>query len=279
MGKRTLSQLLTTFLYNANLSGFFQGRIWQGSSKALCVPGLNCYSCPGAIGACPLGALQSSLAGTIIGLPFYILGSLLVFGLLLGRRICGWFCPFGFIQELLYKLPTPKLKKNNVTRQLSKLKYVIGVVFVVLLPVAMYLATGVGAPYFCKLICPAGTLEAALPLILTNPGLRSGLGAIFVMKFTIMLLVVLGSIFLYRPFCRFLCPLGAWYSFFNRYSVFGIQVEEAGCTHCQACLQVCKMDCQAVGDRECINCGACQAACPQQVIHFRNIKERSCKHA
>lgn len=51
MAKRTLIQILTAFLYNGNLPGFLNGRIWQGPSKSICVPGLNCYSCPGALGA------------------------------------------------------------------------------------------------------------------------------------------------------------------------------------------------------------------------------------
>jgi ferredoxin-type protein NapH len=113
LAKRTLIQILTAFLYNGNLPGFLNGRIWQGPSKSICVPGLNCYSCPGALGACPLGALQSSLSGVLLRFPFYVLGLMLLFGLLFGRTVCGWLCPFGFIQELLYKIPSPKFTKNK----------------------------------------------------------------------------------------------------------------------------------------------------------------------
>lgn len=129
MAKRTLIQILTAFLYNGNLPGFLNGRIWQGPSKSICVPGLNCYSCPGALGACPLGALQSSLSGVLLRFPFYVLGLMLLFGLLFGRTVCGWLCPFGFIQELLYKIPSPKFTKNKATRTLTKLKYIIGLLF------------------------------------------------------------------------------------------------------------------------------------------------------
>ena len=275
MARRTLIQLLTSFLYNANLPGFKQGRIWQGSSKAFCVPGLNCYSCPGALGACPLGSLQSSLAGTIATLPFYIIGCLLIFALLLGRLVCGWFCPFGFIQELLYKLPTPKIKKNALTARLAKAKYIIAFLFVLILPIGMYLSTGVGAPYFCKLICPAGTLEAGLPLTLANSELRSGLGLLFGLKVIILMAIISLSIFIYRPFCRFICPLGAWYGLFNRLALFGMQIDESKCTNCQACIKICKMDCQKVGDAECINCGECAKICPQNIISFKKpIKRR-----
>lgn len=264
--KRTFIQFLTAFLYNDNLSGFVSGKIWQGPSKSICVPGLNCYSCPGALGSCPLGALQSSLSGVVLRFPFYVLGLLILFGLLLGRVICGWLCPFGLVQELLYKIPSPKLVKNKATRTLTKLKYIIGLLFVIILPLVFLFAVGVGSPAFCKYICPAGTLEAALPLLSTNPFLKQNLGALFNWKLFLLIVTVIASIVVYRPFCRFICPLGAFYSLFNKLSYFGIQVDKLKCTGCDACISKCKMDCVRVGDRECINCGDCIGVCPTSAI-------------
>ena len=54
---RRLVQLYAALLYNANLKGFIDGHIYSGNLKAVCVPGFNCYSCPGAIASCPLGSL------------------------------------------------------------------------------------------------------------------------------------------------------------------------------------------------------------------------------
>lgn len=264
--KRTFIQFLTAFLYNGNLPGFFSGKIWQGPSKSICVPGLNCYSCPGALGSCPLGSLQSSLSGVVLRFPFYVLGLLILFGLLLGRVICGWLCPFGLVQELLYKIPSPKLVKNKATRTLTKLKYIIGLLFVIILPLVFFFAVGVGSPAFCKYICPAGTLEAALPLLSTNPFLKQNLGALFNWKLFLLIVTVIASIVVYRPFCRFICPLGAFYSLFNKLSYFGIQVDKLKCTGCDACISKCKMDCIRVGDRECINCGDCIGVCPTSAI-------------
>ena len=105
MDKRKVIQIISTFLYNPNIFNFFEGKIYKGNAKSVCVPGLNCYSCPGAIGSCPLGSLQNSIANPLLKFPFYILGLLLLFGILLGRTICGFLCPFGLIQELLYKIP------------------------------------------------------------------------------------------------------------------------------------------------------------------------------
>ena len=157
--KRRLIQLCAALLYNLNLKGFAEASIYKGRSKGLCVPGLNCYSCPGAVGSCPLGTLQNALSAMDRKLPFYILGVLLLFGVTMGRTICGFLCPFGLVQELLYKIPVPKIKKNRVTQELSKVKYVILAVFVIILPVVFKAASGLPVPAFCKYICPAGTLE------------------------------------------------------------------------------------------------------------------------
>ena len=132
--KRRWIQLASALIYNANLKGFGEAAIYQGKTKGVCVPGLNCYSCPGAIAACPLGTLQNALSSAPVRFPFYILGFLILSGLFLGRMICGFLCPFGLIQELLYKIPVPKYRKNRITRILSWLKYGILALFVIYIP-------------------------------------------------------------------------------------------------------------------------------------------------
>jgi hypothetical protein len=112
--KRKIIQLYAALLHNANISGFITGKIHTGDSKLACLPGLNCYSCPGAVGACPLGSLQNALAESKTKLPTYILGIILLYSIILGRTICGYLCPMGLIQELLYKIKSPTLKKNKI---------------------------------------------------------------------------------------------------------------------------------------------------------------------
>ena len=129
--KRKLIQLYAALLFNANLKGFITGDIYKGPVKNTCSPGLGCYSCPGAVGACPLGALQNALSSSGKTAPYYVFGIIMLYGLMFGRWICGFLCPFGLIQELIHKIPTPKLKKSKVTRVLSYFKYVILVFFVV----------------------------------------------------------------------------------------------------------------------------------------------------
>ena len=268
--KRRLIQVYAALLYNAHIKGFIKGDIYTGPVKNICVPGFNCYSCPGAVAACPLGALQNALASSGNRAPWYVLGILMLFGLTLGRTICGWLCPIGLIQELFYKIPVPKLKKNRVTHVLSYLKYVILVVFVIAVPIA-YSAQNFPVPAFCKYICPAGTFEGAMGLLANpvNAAKFSMLNILFTRKFIVMVIIFTTCIFIYRAFCRFLCPLGAIYGMFSRLSVLGVKVEASKCTHCQKCVAHCKMDINRVGDHECIHCASCVAVCPTNAISFK----------
>ncbi len=263
--KRKIVQLYTALLYNANIKGFFNGRIYKGASKNVCVPGLNCYSCPGAIGACPLGSLQNAVSASDTRTPAYVFGIIILFGLLLGRTICGWLCPVGLGQELLYKLKTPKLKKSKATRVLSYLKYFILIAFVILIPLSFAI------PAFCEYICPAGTLEGGVGLLgnPVNEGSLGLLGPIFTWKFTLLVVLIVLSIFIFRVFCRFLCPLGALYGFFSKIALLGIKLDKNKCTDCGLCIGVCKMDVKRVGDHECIQCGECISVCPAKAISWK----------
>ncbi len=263
--KRKIVQLYTALLYNANIKGFFSGTIYKGASKNVCVPGLNCYSCPGAVGACPLGSLQNAVSASNARTPAYVLGIIILFGLLLGRTVCGWLCPVGLGQELLYKIKTPKLKKNKATRVLSYLKYFILIAFVIVIPLAF------AVPAFCEYICPAGTLEGGVGL-LGNPVNEDSLGLLgplFTWKFTLLITIIVLSIFIFRVFCRFLCPLGALYGFFSKIALIGIKLDKNKCTDCGLCIGVCKMDVKKVGDHECIQCGECISVCPAKAITWK----------
>lgn len=270
--KRRLIQVYAALLFNINIKGFITGRIYTGGTKVLCVPGLNCYSCPGAVGACPLGALQNALASSNKRIPYYVFGIILLYGILFGRTICGWLCPVGLGQELLFKIKTPKLKKNKVTYVLSYFKYVVLVGMVVAIPL-IFAFGGVTLPAFCKYLCPGGTLGGAV-FLLAHPGnaeLWASLGMLFLLKFSILVVFCVASVFIFRFFCRFFCPLGALYGLFNKFAPIGIKLDKSKCIGCDRCKHKCKMDIHHVGDHECINCGECVACCPTNAIKCQGL--------
>lgn len=271
--KRRLIQLYSALLFNANLKGYVTGSIFKGETKNICTPGLNCYSCPGAVTACPLGALQNAFASSGKTAPYYMLGIILLYCVMFGRWICGWLCPFGLVQDLLHKIRTPKVKKGRVTKVLSYFKYVLLVVFVVIFPL-IYVIRDLPLPAFCKYICPEGTFGGALGLLINpaNDGYFAMLGPLFTWKFILMVSFIVGAVFIYRVFCRFFCPLGALYGLFNKIAIFGIKLEKKACIDCGKCVNVCKMDITTVGDKECIHCGDCISACPTKAISWRGSK-------
>ena len=374
---RGLFQAGATLLTNLHLPNFLKGGIYQGKGKAVCVPGLNCYSCPAASGACPIGSFQAVVGSSKFSFSYYITGFLILLGVLLGRFICGFLCPFGWFQELLHKIPTKKISTKKLKpltyikyavllfmvvlmpmlitndvgmgdpffckylcpqgvlegaiplaavnsgiraalgvllgrficgflcpfgwfqellhkiptkkistkklKPLTYIKYAVLLFMVVLMPVLITNDVGMGDPFFCKYLCPQGVLEGAIPLAAVNSGIRAALGALFSWKLGILITVIVLSVLFYRPFCKWLCPLGAFYALLNKVSLFGMKVDKHKCVSCGKCAKACKMDVdvtKAPDHTECIRCGMCIRACPTKAVSFRygfgNGKETDC---
>ena len=260
-----------TLLANLHLPNFLKGGIYQGNTKAVCVPGLNCYSCPAASGACPIGAFQSVAGSSKFSFSYYITGFLILLGVLLGRFICGFLCPFGWFQELLHKIPGKKLSARKL-KPLTFIKYGVLVIMVILLPALVVNDVGMGEPFFCKYLCPQGVLEGALPLAAADKGIRAALGVLFSWKLAVLLSVAILSVLFYRPFCKWLCPLGAFYALLNKVSLIGMKVDGQKCVSCGKCAKACKMDVDVTktpDHTECIRCGMCVKACPVEAVSFR----------
>lgn len=252
--RRRLIQLAATILTNPFAANFLSGRLYRGELKNFCAPGLNCWSCPAAAFSCPIGALQT--------ISLYAAGVTLIIGLLFGRAVCAFLCPFGLFQELLNKIPSPKF---DLPRRLSRVKYFVLTVFVLMLPVA----TEFREPTFCEYICPAGTLEAGLPLIATHDEFRAVLGKLFALKVSILLAVIIGSVVVHRFFCRVICPLGAIYGLLNGVSFYRLNFAADKCIDCGRCRKACPLVLDPTKDfnsAECVRCGQCVAACPVKAV-------------
>lgn len=264
--KRFGIQAIAALIQNADFRGFFTGRVSQSPSKLVCVPGLNCYSCPSALGACPIGSLQSSLSSHKFKFPYYVLGLMIFFGILLGRAVCGFLCPFGLFQDLLNKIPFfKKIKSFRADKYLRFIKYFILVFAVIILPVFVKLT-----PVFCKYLCPSGTL-AGLLLAFSDTKLFALFGGRFMWKACILACVVLASVLIYRPFCKYLCPLGAFYAIFNKVALVGLKVDSGKCVNCKKCFHSCGMcvDPSVIPDSaECIRCGKCISVCPEGALSY-----------
>lgn len=269
-GRRNIFQFIWALITNSFAFGFAQGKIYTGKLKTLCLPGLNCYSCPGAVASCPIGSLQAVISSRNFKFSFYVVGFMVFIGAIFGRFVCGWLCPFGLLQDLLHKIPFPKkIKTFKGDKLLRNLKYVILLVFVIILPMCLVDITGLGEPWFCKFICPAGTLEGGIPLTVMNESLRKALGFLWAWKFVILVLILVLSVIIYRPFCKYLCPLGGVYSLFNGISVFRLRFDESKCVSCNKCSKVCKMNVDPTKNpdhTECIRCGLCVEACPTNAL-------------
>ena len=268
---RGFIQAAATLVTNIHLPNFAKGGIYQGTGKTVCVPGLNCYSCPAASGACPIGSFQAVVGSSKFNFSYYVTGTLILLGVLLGRFVCGFLCPFGWLQELLHKIPGKKFSTKKL-KPLTYIKYVVLLFAVVLLPVLVVNDVGMGDPFFCKYICPQGVLEGAIPLAIANAGIRSALGHLFTWKLAVLIAVVVLSVLFYRPFCKWICPLGAFYALMNRVSLLGIRVDACKCVSCGKCSMVCQMDVDVVrapNHAECIRCGKCIGACPVDAISYR----------
>lgn len=264
--KRKLIQICAFAFCNPHVQNFFGGKLYTGKWKNFCTPGLNCYSCPAATFSCPIGAMQAVNGSMNFSFSFYVTGIILAFGIALGRLICGFLCPFGLIQELLHKIPSPKLKLPKWTKYI---KFVVLIVFVLILPVASTNYAGSGDPAFCKYICPAGTLEGGLPLLLAHEELQSVIGTLFFVKLSILIFVIGGSILVMRFFCKTLCPLGAIYGLLNKVSFVKMKCNTETCVSCGLCEKNCPMDVnpsKKPNSMECIRCGKCISACPHNAL-------------
>lgn len=312
-----IGQIVSAVILNAYILAYLQNKIiYQGFLKSIPEPVLNCYGGPLSVFACPMGSLQQ-----IIGthrIPFYILGFFVIIGIMVGRMACAWICPFGLLQDLLYKIKTFKLDLPKFAPVLTMSLFVIGYLFahfvmanlsliwrilavagfviigiildnlikwriekfnitaikyLVLIGVAVIFAYYTQEPWFCKL-CPQGTLEAGIPLVLWDPvkQLRQLVGWLYYTKLSILAVTLVLSIPIKRPFCRVVCPIGAIYAPFNKFSLLHLKLKNRECKVCRRCEKVCPMGIevhQAPNQLDCIRCFECVWHCRPRSVEIK----------
>ena len=234
------------------------------------IPGcvFHCYSCPLSSFGCPVGiaANYAALLPVALEIPYLLIGMMLLVGTLGGSLICGWACPFGFLQDLFTRIPTPKIAMPG---WVGYTRYVVLAGLVLLLPMVLGykgIAFEDQIISICRL-CPAGALEAGLPY--SAQGLIAGNGwAMSWLKTLILLAFVLAALFIHRPWCRILCPLGGFLALFNRFSLFHLRFKAKECIECNFCRSRCpvgvKVDVKVnvSGCLRCLECTACGAIEP-----------------
>ncbi len=235
---------------------------------SMCSPVFHCYACPLSTFACPIGVIATFSALHIF--PFIAIGLLITVGILFGTLICGWVCPFGFLQDLFAKIPTPKF---DPPKWAGYFRYVILIGAVLAIPYFF----GEGHPLFICRICPAGALEAAAPNMVGNA--IAGKDVIWpnALKLTIVVLFLIAVFFVKRPWCRILCPLGAIFSLFNRFSAFFLRLDPSKCTHCERCHKLCEYGIEpekSPNDSRCIRCLEC-TRCGPDALTLNSLFERS----
>jgi ferredoxin len=243
---RRLIQVLSVFGINGYYPGYLRAAIYQGQLKQVCAPVLNCYACPGALLACPAGTLQH-FAIVNQSPPYYLAGFLAGIGMAVGRMMCGWACPFGLVQDLLYKI---RAVKFGIPRFLTHLKYVV-LVWVIFVICHLF-----QEPWFSKL-CPDGLLIGGIPFTILSIDIRSQIKEMFWIKLGIMVLTFTLAISAKRPFCRTVCPVGTVYSFFNNVSFYQMTVNQRACTRCNRCQQACPMDIRIWENSQSVDCIRC----------------------
>ena len=237
---------------------------WGPEFKWLCNPVLSCHSCVLAWFACPVGVFVHYSGWHLF--PYLAVGTVLIMGVLIGRLLCGWVCPFGLVQDLLYRLPTRKFDLPGWT---AYLKYVVLAVTVLLFPFFLGEETLLS---FCR-FCPASALQVTLPNLVS--GATGSIGLTMGVKLGILAIVLVLAVFSTRSFCKALCPIGALLAPLNFISFWKIKVPTQNCVACKMCDQACPqhgepMDRIAAGvapnrAAECVVCHECQTVCPRPI--------------
>ena len=177
------------------------------------------------------------------------------------KLVCGWACPFGALQELLYSLPLLKrLKRRKVPFLLSNSIRIV--LFIATLLLLFGIVGGRKGFVIYHYLNPFNLFNLdyeALPILIA-----------------IIAAIVLAFL-IYRPFCQFICPFGLISWLAERFSVARVRIDANRCNQCGACIRACPLEAakhKVAGKTfgaDCYSCARCLNVCPQDAISYRSI--------
>lgn len=193
-----------------------------------------------------------------IGGRLLLLGYFSVLAVVGTKLVCGWSCPFGALQELLYELPLGRRLKGIQLPFLA----------------TMTLRTLIFAAALLVLLGWLGGSPGTVLYDIINPFYLFGLDFARPAAVASMVLFLIAALLVYRPFCQLVCPFG-WYSWFlERFALFGIRINRRRCSRCNACARACPLE-AARGRLEgwplaadCFSCARCLRVCPAAAIDY-----------
>jgi len=227
--------------------------------------------------------------------PWLPIASFVLIAVVLGRALCGWVCPFGFIQDLMAYVKKKHMEVSLRTHQtMVNVKYfILGATLFISASLAASLAMGVGesyeraigifAPAPFNALSPSDTLFAILPRIILKVWLGAAVESLLMSPLLWVRLVIMGAfvvlaVYVPRSWCRYACPHGALLAVLNRFSFLGLKREPVKCTKdgCRRCVEVCPMKIRILelpwekfSDPECIYCLKCVDECPTKAIRLK----------
>jgi len=260
--KRRIVQILAAILLTSNFTAFTSNTLFFGQ---VCLPLIHCNNCSLTWFACPIYTISELIQFHAV--PWLALGLIAGFGVVVGRFFCGWICPMGLLQDLLLRLPSPKVRFPSFLRWV---KYI----FLIISVGAVAYWVGKDALYFFCTYCPVATAEVTLPQMIVDHDWT--MNTVRILRFSVLGIVLILVIFNIRNFCKMICPVGALVALANKFSLFRISLDPAKCTHCHKCDKSCPMEVpvenSSLTERsvnrhtECIECLKCQEVCPTGAI-------------
>ncbi len=227
-------------------------------------PFINCQSCELATGACPVGTFQMALLKGKI--PYLAMATVILVGAVLGRWICGWLCPFGFLSDIFDRFS----KHKKFPKKAGYIKFVL-LGIIIITSILSFKSNKQVLP-FCAIVCAGGFFYGLLPYYVTT-GFGNLKGKLPFFHVLVLYHIAYAVTFLTlayrysgRFFCRYICPMGAVLGLFNKIALVRIEHDSSSCNNCNACNKVCPMGADLCQDSfldrtNCIACARCVKVC------------------